>query len=94
MLLGNFSDGDIVSFTSVTALGSDNVTQIPKGFLAVATGANIIDEPVVNNFLLKFTNDCDIYPVLNVNDTAGWFVFVSDGKHGVCFASFLRVLVL
>jgi len=70
--VGTVEDGDIVSYTSITALGGEK----PAALQMSATGQNLDGVTIVSKFTVEFTNSCDAYPVIVPGDNAGWFVFV------------------
>ena len=72
---GEFDDGDTFTYSSVSALG--NSTQIPQSIQLTITGVNEEGDTLVQVWAIKFTNDCGIYPVLEVGESYGWTEFVS-----------------
>lgn len=72
---GDFEDGDTFTYSSVSALG--NSTQIPQSIQLTITGVNEIGDTLVQVWAIKFTNDCGVYPVLEVGESYGWTDFVS-----------------
>ena len=78
-LAGNFLSGSTFTYTSVVATAPDMLTPetLPRGIQLVFTGTNASDQAIVNTFIILYTNDCGIYPVLQKGQVAGWTVFVS-----------------
>jgi hypothetical protein len=76
---GNFGDGDSFRYTSVAANPDaiDGYLDIPRAIQINAVGVNIQDEPIINIYIITFTNDCGAYPVLFEGQYAGWTRFVS-----------------
>ena len=70
---GDFPDGFTISYTSVSANGA----VLPLAFQIRALARNQGGEPIVIQISIPYTNDCGVFPVLEVNDSIGWFVFVS-----------------
>lgn len=73
---GDFENGSTFTYSSIAALG--NATLIPESIQLTMTGLNEQDDSLVQVMAIKFTNDCDAYPVLEVGDTFGWVELVSD----------------
>ena len=74
-MAGDFASGDSFTYTSVGALGDPD--QIPQSIQLTITGTNAANSSLVQVWAIKFTNDCDIYPVLEQGETFGWTQFVS-----------------
>ena len=72
---GDYEDGSTFTYSSVSALG--NSSQIPQSIQLTITGLNEGGESLVLVWAIKFTNDCGIYPVLQIGETFGWTEFVS-----------------
>ena len=72
---GNFVTGDSFTYASVSALG--NSTQLPQSIQLTITGTNAENSSLVQVWAIKFTNDCNVYPVLEVGQSYGWTTFVS-----------------
>jgi hypothetical protein len=77
--LGNFSDGSSINFTSIIATGADTLTttSLPRAMQLLITGENAAGQSLVNTFLLRYSNNCSVYPVLLNDQNNGWIVFVS-----------------
>lgn len=76
---GNFGDGDTFSYTSVSADPSNinSAVDIPRALQLNLVGVNANDEPIINVYIITFTNNCGTYPVLQEGQSAGWTRFVS-----------------
>jgi len=67
----NFTDGDIVTFESIT-VGDENI--ISGGFQVTAIGINSESEQVELNWIVSYSNLCNVSPYQNGN-SIGWMVF-------------------
>jgi hypothetical protein len=76
---GNFGDGDTFSYTSISAdpANINSAVDIPRALQLNLVGVNANDEPIINVYIITFTNDCGTYPVLQEGQSAGWTRFVS-----------------
>jgi hypothetical protein len=76
---GNFGDGDTFQYISVAADRSNinSTVDIPRALQLNLVGVNANDEPVINVYIITFTNSCGTYPVLSEGQSAGWTRFVS-----------------
>jgi hypothetical protein len=76
---GNYLDGSSFTYTSIIATQTDqfNPTSLPQGFQLSITGVNSQEESVVQTYIIRYNNDCGIFPVLFEGQTAGWTIFVS-----------------
>jgi hypothetical protein len=76
---GNYLDGSSFTYTSIIATQTDqlNPTSLPQGFQLSITGLNGQEQSVVQTYIIRYTNDCGIFPVLVEGQTAGWTIFVS-----------------
>jgi hypothetical protein len=86
-IAGSFGDGDTFVYTSISAL-PDQITSpldIPRAIQLNIVGVNQFDEPIINVYLITFTNDCGFSPVLFEGQSAGWTVFVSTHASSVRF---------
>jgi hypothetical protein len=78
-LEGEFIQGDTFDYESITntpeaITGSQD---IPKAIQLNLIGSNAGGEGLIAVLILTFTNSCEIYPVLQENQSAGWAIFVS-----------------
>ena len=76
---GTFVDGSNFTYTSIisTLTDFDNVTALPRGLQLVITGLNNKEESTVNTYIITYTNDCGVFPIITEGQTAGWTIFVS-----------------
>lgn len=89
---GSFMDGDSFTYTSILQTsGIDSSAALPRGLQIVTTGVNEEEESVVNTFIVTYTNDCGVFPVLEEGQTAGWITFVSSLLSGFVSGSDLDV---
>ena len=81
---GNLFQGDVIPYTSsiVSRPGSANQTSLPRGLSVFIEGVNANFDPVFNLYLIDFTNDCGIFPVLKSGMRIGWTVLVSTAWAG------------
>lgn len=75
---GNFADGDNFSYTSIASIPGNIETsvEIPRALQLNIVGVNANDEPIINVYIITFTNNCGTYPVLQEGQSAGWTRFV------------------
>lgn len=73
-----FPDLFTFNYTSVTALNSSSINNetLPMGLSVFLSGVNAENQTVINFFAIDYTNDCTIYPVLQVGQQIGWTFFV------------------
>jgi hypothetical protein len=78
-IAGEFSDGDSFQYTSYAALPGEivNPEDLPRAIQVNIIGTNANGEPIINVYLITFTNSCGSYPVLFEGQSAGWTRFVS-----------------
>ena len=78
-IVGVFADGDTFRYTSVAAAPGEIIgpNDIPRAIQLNILGVNQFDEPIINVYLITFTNNCGSYPVLFDGQYAGWTRFVS-----------------
>jgi hypothetical protein len=74
---GDFSDGDVFNYTSIVATDSGGEIQVPRVIQLNLFGFNALQEPLLNNYAIAFTNNCNAYPALYEGGSAGWTRFVS-----------------
>jgi hypothetical protein len=84
-IAGNFGDGDTFQYISYAALPGEIVVpdDLPRAIQINIIGVNQFEEPIINVYLITFTNSCGSYPILFEGQSAGWTRFVSNMK--VCF---------
>lgn len=80
---GPFANGGTFTYTSIiSTMTSDlNSQSLPRGLQVVSTGLNAKEEATVNTYIITYTNDCGIFPILTEGQQAGWTVFVSCDTH-------------
>lgn len=73
-----FLSGDTFKYvtTSANVSGVDPNT-VPGGWQFSMIGSNAQQQPLLLMWIIKFTNDCESYPVLFDGDKIAWSVFVS-----------------
>jgi hypothetical protein len=76
---GPYSDGASFTYTSIVVDDPDSVTtsNFPKGFQVIAKGISATEEAVQNTWAIIYSNDCGIFPLLEVGEQIGWVNFVS-----------------
>lgn len=75
---GTFTDGSTFTYTSIisTMNSGSPPASLPRGLQLVITGLNENEESTVNTFVITYTNDCGVFPILTEGQTAGWVIFV------------------
>jgi hypothetical protein len=67
---------DIQSSTfSYSSVSNDN--KVPHGLQMIAQAINAANQPLIMSWLITFSNDCNVFPVLEEGNRIGWTVFVS-----------------
>jgi hypothetical protein len=74
-IMGPFVNGDTFTYTTNFIEGA---MDIPKGIQLNTHALNQAGENILNVLNIVYTNDCNIYPVIDANQSAGWFLFVSE----------------
>lgn len=76
---GTFVDGDSFTYTSIVSTITDLLDEVslPRGLQLVTTGFNEQEDSVVSTYIILYTNDCGIFPILTEGQAAGWTIFVS-----------------
>jgi hypothetical protein len=72
--LGPFNDGDSFKYITDTI---DSVSDVPHGIQFNIHAFNQAGEQILNVVNIIFTNDCENYPVISEDTTAGWLRTVS-----------------
>lgn len=74
-----FVDGDNITYTSIVKREPNTITgtSLPRGFQVSITGLSKTEESLVNSWVIIYTNDCGIFPLLEVGEKIGWVKFVS-----------------
>lgn len=68
---GDFRNGDSVTYTSISLEGA----VAPRAFQLRALGRNEAGEPLVLQWAVTYSNNCGVFPVLEINDSIGWTIF-------------------
>ena len=77
---GPFRDGDTFTYTSIIANGladPNDVVAVPKGFQINIQGRNELEDDLFLFILIRYENDCGIFPLLEEGDQIGPVIFVS-----------------
>jgi len=77
---GDLVDGDSFSYSSVINGREDDeesIQNIPKALQLNLSGRNEDGDFLMNVFVITFTNECGVTPVIQVGDSIGWVIFVS-----------------
>jgi len=72
-----FRNSDTFSYISVTADDSIDASMIPKGIQLSIFGHNSLDETIRLTWIIRYTNDCGIFPILTEGKSIGWTILVS-----------------
>lgn len=75
--LGPFSDGDVITFESISATEQLTDVLFPFALRLDLFGENADGATVVNTFTVLYTADCDEWPVYPEGATVGWVEIVS-----------------
>lgn len=78
---GVYQNGSSFTYTSIIATQTDtlNPLSLPRGLQLVITGLNAVEQSVVQTWVILYTNDCSIFPILFEGQIAGWTVFTDLG---------------
>ena len=76
---GDFRDGDTITYTSISFEGA----VAPRAFQIRAIGRNEGGEPLVLQWAVTYSNNCGVFPVLEINDSVGWTIFVSTRSYSL-----------
>jgi hypothetical protein len=68
----NLKDGDLISFSSIT---SAEPNTFAGGLQATVDGLNSANESIVLEWIVRFSNLCEVYPFSN-GDSLGWMKFL------------------
>lgn len=73
-----YFDGDSITYTSIVKTAPETIDEVtlPRGFQVSITGLNAEEETLVNTWVIIYTNDCGIFPLLEVGEQIGWSVIV------------------
>ena len=75
---GDFRDGSTITYTSISFEGA----VAPRAFQVRALGRNAAGEPLILQWAVTYSNNCGVWPVIDVFDSIGWTIFVSFKFHG------------
>ncbi len=73
---GEFFGGFSFSYTSIINEAT-SIQGIPKALQLNLSGKNRDGVMLMNVFVINFTNECGVTPVIQVGESAGWVTFVS-----------------
>lgn len=65
------SSGGTIVYNSFASINSPEEI-IPTGITVQLNGINANGESITNSFVILYTNECDVYPVLTNGDQIGW----------------------
>ena len=74
---GAFVSGDSFSYSSIINTDVTSVQEIPKALQLNLSGRNEDGVILINVFVITFTNECGVTPVIQLGESAGWVTFVS-----------------
>jgi hypothetical protein len=76
---GDFVSGSNFTYTSIISTITDlsNLASLPRGLQVVITGINNKEQSVVQTYIITYTNDCGVFPILREGQIEGWTIFVS-----------------
>jgi len=76
---GDFLNGDSFSYSSILNNPDDDITissrQIPRALQLNLNGKNKEGIMLLNVFVLQFSNECGVYPIIQNGDSVGWSIF-------------------
>lgn len=82
--------GDTIRFSSKISTSVDDlladVTARPRGVQATIIGVDANGVEILNKWVLLFSNDCSIYPVISIGQQIGWTKFVSNFRANTMFS--------
>ena len=92
-ITGTFGNGDTFSYTSVAASLDETVDpiDIPRAIQLNIIGVNQFEEPIINGYMIRFTNTCGPHHALLDGESAGWTRFVSHHLQTLCVGTSLFV---
>ena len=71
-----YKNGDIFEWTSTADISFPISDDAPKILQVTLRGKNAAGEELLNLWLIEFTNQCNVWPVLTPGMQAGWMVMV------------------
>lgn len=75
-LSGEFFSGFSFSYSSIIN-DATTIEEIPKALQLNLSGENAEGVMLMNVFVITFTNECGVMPVIKAGESAGWVTFVS-----------------
>jgi len=89
---GPFFDSQSFRYVSVIAGQTNNTNPlfIPSAIQLSIYAINFEEQAMVNFWVIEFTNECNIYPVILEGETIGWTILVSAVNWKVCGRILLR----
>ncbi|KAG7354327.1 filamentous hemagglutinin family domain containing protein [Nitzschia inconspicua] len=81
-IVGNLLDGDTFTYTSVID-NTESITsleQIPKAIQLNLNGRNMDGVVLLNVFIITYSNECGVIPVIRDEYSAGWVIFTEHGE--------------
>lgn len=85
---GDFRNGSTINYTSVSFEGA----VAPRAFQVRALGRNLEGQSLVLQWAVTYTNNCGVWPVLQLDDSIGWTIFVSLCYHEVLYLEERKML--
>ena len=87
-IIGNFSNGDSFVYTSLAAapIETNGPDEVPRAIQINIVGMNILNEALINVYIITFTNDCGAFPLFMEGQSAGWTYFtrLEPPANGAC----------
>ena len=75
---GSFCSNDKVHYTSVLAVKDEfDEDTLPAAVQVNMRGVNSIEQPLQMYWIIRYDNDCGVFPLLEVGQKEGWSIFVS-----------------
>ena len=78
-MTGPFASGDEIKYESFAVSNTDEVVagQIPRVLQVTLQGFNAAGDDLTQSYVIVYTNECSVYPVLTAGSTIGWTSLVS-----------------
>lgn len=79
---GSFVNGTNITYTSILAAPPSSLDpeNVPAGFQMVLIGRNAQDQFIGNTWIILYSNECGVFPVLREGQRGGWTVLVRRTK--------------
>jgi hypothetical protein len=86
---GTFSDGASFTYTSIVVSDPESVTvqNFPRGLQVIAKGISATEEALQNTWAIIYSNECGLFPLLEVGEQIGWANFVCNQTQPWCRSS-------